>query len=99
VAANQKVKGEIMLRIIIACALAAIFAMPATADETTTKQQLIGTWKFINLKATNGNEVSYPFGEKVTGYVTYTPDRIWVLVVDSTREPLRGEGVYGRTTL
>jgi hypothetical protein len=61
-------------------------AAPVNAQQATTKEQLIGTWKILSLKATTGNDVSYPLGEKVAGYVTYTSDRIWVLLVDSTRK-------------
>ena len=40
----------------------------------------------LSLKATTGNNVAYPLGEKVAGYVTITSDRIWLLFVDSTRK-------------
>jgi hypothetical protein len=56
------------------------------AQQVTTKEQLIGTWKVLSFKSRSGNAVSYPFGEKVTGYVTHTPDRIWVLLVDPSRK-------------
>jgi hypothetical protein len=76
-----------MYRVLMCAAAGVLFiATQPNAQQATTKEQLIGTWKFLSLKATNGNEVSYPFGEKVAGYVTYTTDRIWVLVVDSTRK-------------
>ena len=61
-------------------------AASSNAQQATTKEQLIGTWKFVSLKAITGNNVSYPFGEKVAGYATITSDRIWALVVDSTRK-------------
>jgi hypothetical protein len=38
------------------------------------------------LKATAGDKVNYPLGERPTGYVTVTPERIWLLFVDSTRK-------------
>ena len=60
-------------------------AASSNAQQATTKEQLIGTWKFVSLKAITGNNVSYPFGEKVAGYATITSDRI-ALVVDSTRK-------------
>src|SRR5215467_12329423 len=50
------------------------------------KDQLIGTWKVETLKTTTGGSVSYPLGERPTGFVTMTPERIWVLFVDSTRK-------------
>jgi Lipocalin-like domain len=56
------------------------------AQQATTKEQLIGSWKVLSLKATTGNNIAYPLGEKVAGYVTITSDRIWLLFVDSTRK-------------
>ena len=76
-----------MYSILMCVAAGALFiASQANAQQATTKEQLIGTWKVLSFKSTNGNAVSYPFGEKVTGYLTYTPDRIWVLLVDPTRK-------------
>ncbi|HLQ89287.1 MAG TPA: lipocalin-like domain-containing protein [Xanthobacteraceae bacterium] len=57
------------------------------AQQATTKDQLIGSWKVLSLKATTDSNVNYPLGAKVAGYVTITPDRIWLLFVDSTRKP------------
>ena len=39
-------------------------------QQTTTKDQLVGTWKVQTLKATSGDKVTYPLGEQPTGYVT-----------------------------
>jgi hypothetical protein len=75
---------KILLATIIAVTVA---AGPSHAQQTTTKDQLIGSWKVLSLKATTGNNVAYPLGEKVAGYVTITSDRIWLLFVDSTRKP------------
>jgi len=75
-----------LTRGVLLSALLIGLAAPSNAQQATTKEQLIGTWKFLSLKATTGNNVSYPFGEKVAGYVTITSDRIWVLAVDSTRK-------------
>jgi hypothetical protein len=47
---------------------------------------LSGAGKVLNLKATTGDRVSYPLGEKVAGYVTITPTRFWLLFVDWTRK-------------
>ena len=60
--------------------------MPSFAQQAMTKEQLIGSWKVLYLKATTGNNVSYPLGDKVGGFVTITPDRIWLLFVDATRK-------------
>jgi hypothetical protein len=74
---------KILLATIIAVTVA---AGPSYAQQTTTKDQLIGSWKVLNLKATTGDKVSYPLGEQVAGYVTITPTRIWLLFVDATRK-------------
>ena len=62
-------------------------AAPSNAQQAPTREQLAGSWKVLSLKATTGNNVIQPLGEKVGGYVTITPDRIWLLFVDSTRKP------------
>src|SRR6202035_4920579 len=63
-----------------------IAAGPSNAQQTTTKDQLIGSWKVLNLKATAGDKVTHPLGEQVAGYVTITPTRFWLLFVDATRK-------------
>ena len=72
-----------LLATIIAVAAA---ASPSRAQQTITKAELIGSWKVLSLKATNGDKVTYPLGEQVTGYVTITPTRFWLLFVDATRK-------------
>jgi len=64
----------------------ALLAGPSHAQQTTTKDQLIGSWKVLNLKAMTGDKVTYPLGEQVAGYVTITPTRFWLLFVDATRK-------------
>jgi len=59
---------------------------PSQAQQTTSKDQLIGSWKVLSLKATTGEKVKYPLGEQVAGYVTITPTRFWLLFVDATRK-------------
>ena len=62
-------------------------AAPSYAQQATDfKDQLIGSWKVFSLKATIGDKVSYPLGERVAGYVTITPTRFWLLFVDGTRK-------------
>jgi hypothetical protein len=76
-----------MNKIVLATVIAVIAAAgPSYAQQTTTKDQLIGSWKVLSLKATTGDNVNYPLGDQVGGYVTITPDRIWLLFVDSTRK-------------
>src|SRR5436309_847397 len=59
---------------------------PSGAQQVTTKEQLIGSWKLLSLKATTANNIAYPLGEKAAGYVTITFERIWLLFVDATRK-------------
>jgi hypothetical protein len=61
-------------------------AAPSYTQQATTKDQLIGSWRVLNLKATTGDKVAYPLGEQVAGYVTITPTRFWLLFVDATRK-------------
>jgi hypothetical protein len=77
-----------MKKTLLAIIIAAAFAAGTShAQQATTKDQLIGSWKVLNLKATTGDKVAYPLGEHVAGFVTITPDRIWLLFVDATRKP------------
>ena len=78
---NIKAHYALLAGIAIAAA-----AEPSYAQETTTKDQLLGNWKVLNLKATVADKVTYPLGEKVAGYVTITPTRFWLLFVDATRK-------------
>jgi hypothetical protein len=52
----------------------------------TTKDQLIGTWRVVTLKATSGDKVSYPLGQCPIGHVTITPTRLWLMFVDPARK-------------
>jgi hypothetical protein len=74
---------KILLASIIAVTAA---AGPSHAQQTTAKDQLIGSWKVLNLKATTRDKVTFPLGEQVAGYVTITPTRFWLLFVDATRK-------------
>jgi len=58
-------------------------SVPSHAQQTTTKDQIIGTWKVISLKSLTVGPVKYPLGEKPEGYVTVTAARMWLLIVDS----------------
>ena len=77
-----------MNKILDTIAAVALLASSAVshAQQTTTKDQLIGTWKVETLKATTADKVSFPLGEHPAGYVTMTPERVWLLFVDSTRK-------------
>jgi hypothetical protein len=81
---------EVKMRGIVLLATAVITvvssAMPSHAQQTMTRDQLVGTWKVLSLKATTGDKVAYPLGQQVAGYVTVTPTRFWLLFVDATRK-------------
>jgi hypothetical protein len=72
--------------LLLATMIAVSVAGPSRAQQMTTKDQLIGSWKVLNLKATTGDKVTYPLGENVAGFVTITPTRFWLLFVDATRK-------------
>jgi hypothetical protein len=78
------VMSKILLTVIVFALVST--AAPSYAQQATTKDQLIGSWKVLSLKATTGDKVSYPLGERVAGYVTITPTRFWLLFVDGTRK-------------
>jgi hypothetical protein len=78
-------RNIISLSLIAALGLALLPANSG-AQQATTKDQLIGSWKVLNLKATTGDRVAFPLGERVAGYVTITPTRFWLLFVDATRK-------------
>ena len=80
--------GDCHEQVLLAVATFALVvaAVPSRAQQTTTKDQLIGSWKVLSLKATTGDRVSYPLGAQVAGYVTITPTRFWLLFVDATRK-------------
>ncbi len=77
-----------MKKVLFATAASALITgmTPLHAQQTTTRDQLIGSWKVLSLKATTGDKVIRPLGEQVAGYVTITPTRIWLLFVDATRK-------------
>jgi hypothetical protein len=75
------------MKILLATALALVSAAaPSYAQQATPKDQLVGSWRVLSLKATTGDKVAYPLGEQVAGYVTITPTRFWLLFVDATRK-------------
>jgi hypothetical protein len=75
---------EILLATTVAALLVA--SRSYAQQLTTTKDQLVGTWKVETLEATSGDKVTHPLGEHPAGYVTMTPERMWLLFVDSTRQ-------------
>jgi Lipocalin-like domain len=76
------------MKIMLLAALMGVSALTELADaqQTITKDQLIGSWRVLNLKATTQDKVAYPLGEQVAGYVTFTPTRVWLLFFDATRK-------------
>jgi hypothetical protein len=81
------------MKILSTSALAVIVAFgaiagsaPSEAQETMTKEKLIGPWRLVSFKATAGDKVSYPLGEHPGGYVEITPTRYWLMAIDPTRK-------------
>lgn len=68
---------------ILACALDHAIEGPARM----TKDQLVGTWQILSFKAVADDKTSYPLGELPSGYIGFSPDRLWVMLADSTRKP------------
>jgi len=60
-------------------------SVPSYAQQATTQDLIIGTWKVVSLKGLTPGLVKYPLGEQPRGYVTVTPTRMWLLFVDSRR--------------
>ena len=71
---------------ILLAAVASLALPMASHAQQTTGDQLVGTWKVVMLKATSGDKVMYPLGERPDGYVGITPTRFWLTFVDSTRK-------------
>src|SRR6478752_8519988 len=63
-----------------------IAASAPSAQETMTKEKLLGPWQLVSFKATAGDKVSYPLGEHPGGYVEITPTRYWLMAIDPTRK-------------
>jgi hypothetical protein len=81
------------MKILSTSALAAIVTLgaivgssPSEAQDTMTKEKLIGPWRLVSFKATAGDKVSYPLGEHPGGYIEITPTRYWVMLIDPTRK-------------
>ena len=55
-----------MNKVLLATAAFALVssAAPSYTQQATTKDQLIGSWKVLNLKATTGDKVAYPLGNR-----------------------------------
>ncbi len=65
---------------------AGLGSVPARAADTT-KEQLIGSWQITSFKASSGDKVSHPLGEKPAGLVGFSATRLLVMLIDSTRQP------------
>jgi hypothetical protein len=68
----------------IAIALIGVSAVHSRA--ANNRDQIRGTWKVETLKVTSGGELTYPLGQHPSGFVTMTPERMWLLFVDSARK-------------
>ena len=76
-----------MIKMLLAIVAIAVGAVTSFAQDTTIKDQLVGTWKVVTLTAISEGKVTHPLGDQVAGYVSITRSRIWLLFVDSTRKP------------
>ena len=65
--------------------LALALSTPVQAENVTTKDQIVGTWQVLSLKTTSEGNISYPLGEHPTGYVTFTPARMWLVFASASR--------------
>jgi len=64
-----------MNKILLATTAIALLAAsaPSYAQQATTKDQFVGTWRVAALKATSGDKVSYPLGEQPAGTLASPP--------------------------
>jgi hypothetical protein len=76
--------SKIALAPIIVSGTLAVSA-PSQAQDMT-KDQLVGTWQAVSFKTTTGDQVGYPLGQHPGGYLGFTPNRFWVMLVDTTRQ-------------
>jgi hypothetical protein len=76
-----------MKKLLIATVAVVLLAtsLPSYTEQTTTKNQIIGTWKVLSLKGLTAGLVKYALGEQPAGFVTITATWIWLLFVDSRR--------------
>jgi hypothetical protein len=81
----MKLLSTSVLAAIVAFGTIAVSA-PSQAQQAMTEGALVGAWQLISFKATAGDQVSYPLGERPGGYVGFGPTRFWVMLMDSTRK-------------
>jgi hypothetical protein len=55
------------------------------ADTETSAEQLLGSWKVVSFTATTGEKVGNPLGEHPGGFIGFSSNRFWVMLIDSTR--------------
>src|SRR5262245_5068477 len=79
----RRLSRSVLAAITVFGAIAVSAPSPA---EAATKDKLAGVWQVISFKATAGDQVSHPLGERPGGYVGFSPTRFWVMLMDSTRK-------------
>ncbi len=52
-----------------------------------TKDGLLGTWQVVSFEAITEDKISYPLGERPSGYIGFSPTRFWAMLADSRRQP------------
>jgi hypothetical protein len=74
--------------LVAALALSLVFSIQAYAQDAS---QLVGTWKYVEQSVTEvaSGKVSKPFGEKPSGYITYTKGGrlMFVLIGEGRQKP------------
>jgi Lipocalin-like domain len=68
--------------------MACLIAQPAFGAEN---EKLLGTWKLVsnNYEVQANGQTGPTMGENPIGYITFTPDRVFVIFSASTRKPAR----------
>jgi hypothetical protein len=61
-------------------------SVPSHAEAQMTKDRLVGAWHLVAFKATTGDQTSRPLGEHPGGYIGFSPNRFWVMLVDTDRK-------------
>jgi lipocalin-like protein len=67
-------------------AIALVTALAAHSQPASNKDQILGTWRAETLTITSGGEATHPLGQHPGGFVTITPERMWLIYVDSARQ-------------
>jgi len=89
-----------MKNLILAGVAVALIAasVPADAQHEANKEQILGTWTVNTLKATSGDQVTYPLGEHPSGFVTMTPEDAEAIAMMKSQVAWTGKYTVGEQT-